>query len=115
MMTIHLQQLKFFAHHGVYKEEQMLGNDFVVDVILHFMPSAFPVKELQQTLNYEQVFAIVQHHMNIPTPLLETVVGKIVAQIQQLFPQVKAGMVSIAKMKPPVKGWEGNVVVSFNW
>ena len=34
MATIHLQDLKFFAHHGCFDEERVIGTYFLVDVEL---------------------------------------------------------------------------------
>jgi dihydroneopterin aldolase len=115
MITIQLQQLSFQAYHGVYEEEKILGNTFLVDVELKYEPAHAMVENLEETINYETVFEIVAATMKIPTPLLETVVSKIARQLQTAFPSLDSGNITITKSNPPVKGWNGNVAVSYAW
>ncbi|MCO6477363.1 MAG: dihydroneopterin aldolase [Phaeodactylibacter sp.] len=35
MATIALEGMRFFAYHGYYEEEQILGNEFVVDIFVN--------------------------------------------------------------------------------
>jgi len=115
MITIQLQQLSFHAYHGVYEEERILGNTFLVDVELKYQPSHSMVEKLEETINYEIVFEIVAAAMNKPTLLLETVVSRVAFQLQEAFPAIESGSITITKCKPPVKGWNGNVAVSYEW
>lgn len=110
-MTIHLQNLQFFGFHGVYPEEQLLGNEFIVNVKLACSPFINENILLEQTVNYEEIFAIISSVMQIPTPLLETLVVKIGNTILEQYLQVKAVDVSIYKRNPPIKGYQGNVGV----
>lgn len=115
MITIQLQQLSFYAYHGVYEEEKILGNTFFVDVELKYMPAKTIVEKLDDTINYEKVFDIVEAAMKTPTPLLETLVSLVAMQLQKAFPGIASGNITITKSKPPVKGWNGNVAVSYIW
>jgi dihydroneopterin aldolase len=114
-ITIHLKQLQFFAHHGVYDHERLNGNNFLVDVEVRFTRETLPLHSIGQTLNYEQLFQLVANRMKIPTPLLETIVTDLHQSIAGRFPQVKAGKISIEKCRPPVTNWDGSVVVSLAW
>jgi dihydroneopterin aldolase len=115
MITIQLRQLSFYAYHGVYEEEKTLGNTFFVDVELKYMPAQTIVEKLDDTINYEKVFDIVDAAMKTPTPLLETLVSLIAMQLQTVFPVIASGNITITKSKPPVNGWNGNVAVSYTW
>jgi len=115
MITIQLQQLSFHAYHGVYEEEKILGNTFLVDVALTYQPAQAIVEKLADTINYERVFSIVADAMNKPTPLLETVVSRIALTLQETFPTITSGSVGIIKKQPPVKGWQGDVRVAYTW
>jgi dihydroneopterin aldolase len=35
LLTIHLNNLLFHAYHGLYEEEQILGNNFEVNITIH--------------------------------------------------------------------------------
>lgn len=108
MVEINLNAAEFFAYHGYYPEEQLLGSRFLVDISVSFLPAADLAKdELQNTVNYEQLYNIASDEMNITRKLIETVAKAIADAIKQKFPFVKNTRVSIQKMNPPLKGKVG--------
>lgn len=110
-MIIHLQNLEFFAFHGVFKEEQILGNKFLVDVKVYCNRLDNPNILLEQTVNYAEIFSVVNAIMQQPTPLLESLVIKIGSKILEQFLQVNKVDVSIYKHQPPIKDYKGSVGV----
>ncbi len=111
-MHIHLKDLEFQAHHGVYDHERTTGNTFVVNVHIGFEPATHGVVHaLEETINYEQVFALVRDRMAVATPLLETVCGELVRNILDHFPAAMHAEVAIEKKSPPIPGMKGSVVV----
>jgi dihydroneopterin aldolase len=92
-----------------------LGNTFLVDVTLHYHSAKTPVLSLDETINYEKVFSMVEASMKKPTPLLETVVTTLALQLQHAFPRIQSGKISITKCAPPISGWNGNVAVEYAW
>jgi len=115
MMFIHLQRLRLFGHHGIYKEEQLLGGEFEVDLTVGFNPLRLPISALNQTIDYTELSQLVKKRMSIPTPLLETLVTEIAAEIQQKYSEVLSISISIKKLYPPVNNFEGSLGVSFEW
>ncbi|MFN9862865.1 MAG: dihydroneopterin aldolase, partial [Bacteroidota bacterium] len=69
-----LEGLEFHAYHGVYPHERSSGNKFQVDISVEtvFSDSAFR-DELEGTINYEDLYAIVKAEMEKPSKLLEYV------------------------------------------
>jgi dihydroneopterin aldolase len=51
MFTVHLNKLKFFAHHGVHDEEGIIGTDFEVSVSINFNAPE-KIIALNDTINY---------------------------------------------------------------
>jgi len=76
-MTIELKQLRFFGHHGLYKEERKTGNEFEVNVSVSYIPGSELITELSSTINYAVLFETVRKRMKQPTDLLETLVMQI--------------------------------------
>lgn len=113
MITIHLSQLRFYAHHGIHEEERLLGGQYLLDAAVQFH-EVNPIEGLQQTINYAEVFGIIRDRMEIPTPLLETVVMDIGRGIQQRFDFVRSIHLTLHKLDPPVSGLQGNVGVSWH-
>lgn len=105
MGTIALEGLQFFAYHGFYEEEQKTGNRFSVDIYLEVdFSEAAANDELQKTVNYEEIYKIVQEEMGIPSRLLENIIHRIFARVRATFPQVSAAKASISKHNPPIGG-----------
>jgi dihydroneopterin aldolase len=111
LYTIHLHQLEFFAHHGLYEEEKIIGNNFIVSVDVDF-ESAQTIASISETIDYTSVYEIVQKRMLIPTDLIEVVAQDIITVVCMTFPQVKQIKISIQKSNPPVMNFKGNVGVS---
>jgi dihydroneopterin aldolase len=68
--SIHLSDLRFFAYHGLYKEEQVLGNEFAINIEVGFTPAEFPIVHIADTINYALVYELVKKRMQIATPLI---------------------------------------------
>jgi dihydroneopterin aldolase len=110
-MRISLNKLLFVGYHGLYPEEKKLGNNYSVEIDIDFTPKQGVIDQLDQTIDYVHVYAIVKKWMEIPTPLLETLVGKIADDI--LSSQILANkvFVKITKLHLPISSFEGNVSV----
>jgi len=101
--TIELKGMKFFARHGVYEEERLKGNDFVVDFFGEAdLAAASESDDLNDTVNYEIIHRIIASEMDIPSALLEHVAGRILCRIRSEVPRLKHASVSIYKMNPPL-------------
>jgi dihydroneopterin aldolase len=104
MVKVGLQGIHFFAHHGFYPEEQVSGNNFVVDVEVEFLQEQhFDTEEIGHTVNYEQLYAIAERHMAITRKLLETVVQGILDELKATYPFAQSIRVSLKKLNPPIK------------
>jgi len=109
MVEINLNGAEFFAFHGYYPEEQLLGSKFLVDISVGFEPTGdLAEDELLNTVNYEQLYNIACEEMKITRKLIETVAQAIADIIKQKFPFVENTKVSIQKINPPLKGKVGH-------
>jgi 7,8-dihydroneopterin aldolase/epimerase/oxygenase len=105
MVEINLTGAEFFAHHGFYPEEQLLGGRFLLDISVSFLPSGDLIfDEINNTVNYEQLYNIACDEMNNTRKLIETVAQSICDRIKEEFPFVVKIRVCLQKMNPPLKG-----------
>lgn len=111
MLTIALEQVRFRAFHGFYPEEQIIGNDFIIDVYVT-IPGATPVDDLSDTVNYQELYDVVKTVMSVPQPLLEQVVTDISNTIRDRYPRVKKTIVTLRKLSPPMEADLRNSMVS---
>lgn len=112
MFTINLHNLIFHSFHGVYEEEQILGNTFEVNVSVSFEPDQ-PVTSLEHTINYAAIYEIIKQRMLLATPLLETVAQELTQQIYDFDNRIKTISVSVEKKNPPISNMEGSVSVHY--
>lgn len=101
---VSLEGMRFFAYHGFYPEEQVLGTEFLIDVETELEVFGAGGDEISNTVNYEKLFQIVSGEMKTPRKLLETVAHAILEEIRHEFLAVKNIRVIIRKMHPPLGG-----------
>jgi len=112
--TVALKDVKCFALHGFYPEEQLTGNQFIVDLETTFLPIGFD-DELAQTVNYEDLNHIILEEMRNTQKLLETVLNNIINKVIALYPFVERVEVSIKKLNPPMPGQVGHSFVQLSY
>jgi 7,8-dihydroneopterin aldolase/epimerase/oxygenase len=105
MGQVSLEGMEFYARHGYYEEERIIGNKYSVDVTLDvdFSEAAIDDK-LEGTVNYEKVYQIVSEVMSIDAKLLEHLAGKMIKALRENFPSVQKVAVKVSKYNPPIKG-----------
>lgn len=102
---IELEGMEFKAYHGCLEQEKIRGNSFTVDFRGELdLSAAAESDNLNDTLNYADIYEIVADEMSIPSELLENVVGRIVKAIEKRFPELSSFSVRVSKKKPPVDG-----------
>ncbi|TSJ39285.1 dihydroneopterin aldolase [Mucilaginibacter corticis] len=102
-MIIALHGAEFFAFHGFYPEEQKLGNWFVVDIDVEFTPTAnISDDDLNNSVNYEQLYDIACEEMKLTKKLIETVAQAIIDEIKNQYTFVDRIQVRVKKMNPLV-------------
>ncbi|WP_449435993.1 dihydroneopterin aldolase [Pedobacter steynii] len=73
IQTVALRDVKCYAFHGYYPEEQLTGIYFMVDVVVTFTPNT-DTENLERTVNYEILNNIILDEMKNTRKMLETVV-----------------------------------------
>lgn len=100
---IYLRNVRFHAFHGVLPQEGIVGNDYLVNLVLDYdFSSAMQTDELQVTLNYAEVYQKVREEMAVPSKLLEHVAGRIAHRLFSDFPEIQKLQLSITKVNPPM-------------
>ena len=113
LITIKLNQLRFFAYHGFYEEEQKLGTEFEINVAVTRAIKPGIINSLSQTLNYATLYELIGLEMKNPRILLETLAMEIVEQIHHSFEEVKRVEIEITKLHLPIERFSGTASVKF--
>lgn len=105
MGKVALEGLEFFAFHGFHEEEKKIGNRYGVDIIVEAdFEEASVSDDLVRTVDYAQLYAVINSEMQQPSSLLEHVARRIVAQVFKVFSQVVVVEITVSKYNPPIGG-----------
>lgn len=100
-----LENVEIYANHGVFEQETLVGNLFVVNLKLKVdFEKASQSDDLDETLSYASVFDVVKREMAVSSKLLEHVAGRIVRALKSEFPKIEQIELKISKRNPPVGG-----------
>lgn len=105
MGIIEIEGMKFYAYHGHFAAEQVVGNNFEVNIRLEAnCDAAAESDNLDDALNYQAVYETIKEEMQINSALLEHVAKRIIDAVYRKFPATKKAHVKISKMNPPMGG-----------
>lgn len=104
MDLIKITNLEVFCHHGVYKEENVLGQKFLVSMKLYAdLAAAAREDDLTKSVNYGKLCHFVKEEMEETTyKLIETLTGKIAEKVLLKFPVIEKVRVEIKKPWAPI-------------
>ncbi|TBH73953.1 dihydroneopterin aldolase [Aquirufa nivalisilvae] len=108
------QGLRFYAYHGFFPEERILGNWYELNITISLLSLEEFQDNLEQTLDYSQVYQICQTIMKEPVDLLETLVEKMGSSIFHRWPHIKGIELSLSKINPPLGQSQGNSCIQWH-
>ena len=111
-VKITLESMKFHACHGVMEDERIIGGTFLVDISYTIETNAVETDNIEDTINYAEVFDIVKVEMQKPSNLIEHVAGRIMKAVKSKYPQTDHTTIKISKLNPPINGEAGKASVS---
>ncbi|MEX2459885.1 MAG: dihydroneopterin aldolase [Paenibacillaceae bacterium] len=105
MDKIILTRMTFFGYHGVFPEENKLGQQFIVDAELSLsLLEAGCSDQLEHTLNYAEVYDTIRGVVEgINFRLLEALAEKIASTLLQTYTSINEIKVRVTKPHPPFK------------
>lgn len=102
---IEIEEMEFFAYHGCFEAEQVVGNKFKVYACLHYDCEQAAVSDrIEDALSYQTAYELIAREMKKRSHLLEHVAQRILKALYENFPQLKYARVKISKMNPPLGG-----------
>lgn len=112
MDKIFINQMHFYAYHGMFEEENRLGQKFIVDVELTCsLREAAASDNVKETINYAQAYEIVKNEVEgTRVKLLETLAEHIAKQLLTHF-TLDEVRIRVTKPDPPIPGYFQSVGV----
>lgn len=106
--------MQFFAYHGCFEQEKIVGNNFCVDLWIETdCEKASESDNIEDALDYQKAYSIVKEQMKIPSNLLEHVCKRILDALYEHFEsRIISSKIKVSKMTPPMGGQIENVNVT---
>jgi 7,8-dihydroneopterin aldolase/epimerase/oxygenase len=112
MGIIRIEDMEFYAFHGHYREEQIVGSHFLVDVTMETdTDKAGSSDDLKDTINYQKAYLIVKREMETTSHLLENIATRIINALYGELKGVIKATVRVSKINPVMGGKIGRVSV----
>ena len=112
MAVITINDMRFYAHHGCFEQERVIGTHFRVDLTFRTDTSKAEVSDnIADTVSYLDVYQVVKAEMMTPSHLLEHVARRVGERVLSDFPAVEDVTVKVSKLNPPLGGQMDSVSV----
>lgn len=107
--------MEFYAFHGHFKEEQIVGSRFLVDLTMETdMEKPGESDELRDAVNYQKVYLIIKKEMETKSHLLEHIATRILNALYSEMTGIKKATIKVSKMNPVMGGRIGSVSVEIS-
>lgn len=103
MDRMHIKGMKFYGYHGVFPEENKLGQQFYVDLDLSLdLSQAAETDDLTYTINYAELHALAKEIVEgKPFKLIEALAGHIASRLLEAYTRINEATVRVTKPHPP--------------
>ena len=112
MGKIILENMHFYARHGVLDEEQKIGGEYIVSVEIDTdLEEAALSDDLKKTIDYGEVYELIKKEMEISSRLIEHIGKRISNALKNRFPSIEHLQIKLSKINPPFKGHIDRVTI----
>ena len=116
MGKIIIEEMEFYAFHGHYQEEQIVGNRFLVDLELECdLSEPAASDQLSDAVNYQQAYKLIKNEMRrTKSNLLENIGKRILDALFREMEGIDQATIRVRKMHPPMGGTIRSVGVTMS-
>jgi dihydroneopterin aldolase len=101
---VSIKGAEFYSFHGFYEEERKAGNTFIIDAEVEIKSFDSYDDNINDTVNYEDIYNICKEEMSHTRKLLETVVFSILSRFRDTFENMISAKVRLEKIGPQLGG-----------
>ena len=112
-MEVHLRNVRLYGYHGMVKGEEIVGGEFEVSLTVTYVPARINIIEIEDTVDYTSLLELIRVRMQRPSLLLESLATEIAEEILNKYPIVRSIEITILKLNPPIRNFEGAVGVTY--
>ncbi|GAA0504233.1 dihydroneopterin aldolase [Salinibacillus aidingensis] len=106
MDKIHVRGMKFYGYHGLYPEENKLGQRYIVHLTIELdLSKAGKTDHMDDSIDYGRIFEVTKETVEgRARKLVEALAEDIASQLFHAFPTINAINVEIEKPEAPIPG-----------
>ena len=105
MGIIEIEGMEFYAYHGHYEEERVVGNRFLLDLRIEaYCDKAADSDQIKDALNYQTAYKIIKAQMVEKSHLLENIAKRILDALFNNMQGINKATIKVRKMNPPMGG-----------
>ena len=106
MGKIIIEEMEFYAFHGHYQEEQIVGNRFLVDLEMEAdLKVPADSDSLDDAVNYQKAYQIIKYEMRrTKSNLLENIGKRILDALFAEMVDIEKATIRVRKLNPPMGG-----------
>ena len=105
MGLIEIEGMEFYAFHGHFIEEQVVGNKFILNIAIETDCDKAGISDkLDDALDYQKVYNLIKQEMEKKSFLLENICDSILNTLYQEFSSIKKATIKVSKINPPMGG-----------
>ena len=102
---IEIEGMEFYAYHGCYETEQIVGGKFLADLYIEADCSkAAESDNVNDAVNYQKAYELVKEEIHIKSHLLENVCKRILDRLYKDISGIKKAKIKVSKINPPMGG-----------
>ncbi|KKB72792.1 MULTISPECIES: dihydroneopterin aldolase [Bacillus] len=113
MDKVYVEGMEFYGYHGVFDEENKLGQRFRVDLTVYLdLNEAGKTDRIDATINYAELYKLCKEVVEgEPVNLVETLAETIAGRVLKQFQTVQECTVKVTKPDPPIPGHYKSVAI----
>ncbi|MDR1092328.1 MAG: dihydroneopterin aldolase [Prevotella sp.] len=98
-----LENVVFYANHGVVPQETIVGNEYIINLKIGIdLSKAGQSDDLQDTVSYADMYEDIKAEMAMPSKLLEHVAYRIVKRLRGKYEKIESLEIKLSKRNPPM-------------
>lgn len=110
---IEIEGMEFYAFHGCYETERIVGNKFLVDLLIETdCTRSSETDNIEDAVNYQKAYELIKDEIQIKSHLLENVCKRIIDVLYSNFENIEKIKVKVSKLNPPMGGQMQKVSVT---